>query len=122
MKIDWIFMFALKEHEQIYTHTINGIRTETSTNFALSRKYRFFFLFFSFLSHFLSCNHFFLFFLKIFFMVYFVFFCLFYFVCAGIVVTVVCVRACSFSLFFSFFCFVVYRKSLDGAECIWYTG
>jgi len=37
-------------------------------------------------------------------------------------VSVVCVRACSFSLFFSFFCFVVYRKSLDGAECIWYTG
>jgi len=50
-KIDWIFMFTPgKEHEQqIYTHTINGIRTETSTNFALSRKYRFFSFFFVFL-------------------------------------------------------------------------
>merc|ERR1711928_116658 len=74
MKIDWIFMFALKEHEQIYTHTINGIRTETSTNFALSRKYRFFFLFFSFLSHFLSCNHFFFVFFKDFFHGLFCFF------------------------------------------------
>merc|ERR1711928_242587 len=107
MKIDWIFMFALKEHEQIYTHTINGIRTETSTNFALSRKYRFFFLFFFFLSHFLSCNHFLFVFFKDFFhglfcLFLFVLFCLCWYCCY----CCLCTRV----FFFSFFFFLLFCR------------